>query len=532
MEKIKFSIWFFVAVIALTAAGLVMAGMDGYRARQSTAVLLEQMHRGDQVKHEILFGNGQLLASARAAVVTGDASYYSQYMLWEERFAAGIERAHDVFPAMFRGRSAALHATRKELTGIERHAMGLPAEGNMEEAKGLIFERRVDDLHAAYVRHIERLSLFIKQQLEERLAFERSREHLAYAASLTLLVILLLAGLILLRITRRFQDALVISHGALRQRTAELDNLNRTLDDKVKERTRRLSDALIELQNTHMDLKTAQNQLLQSEKFSAIGQLAAGVAHEINNPIGFINSNLQTLGQYVKHYTQLLGILNKLEKALKDDDKVYVAELVRDWQKTREETNFVFIGNDIGNLINESLEGSEKIRKIVLDLRAFASPDKGTIKEVDLRAIMESMLNIVWNELKYKVTLEKDYGDVPLVTCNPQKIGQVFVNLLMNAAHAIKEKGTVLIRIYTMDGFIYVEVKDSGCGIRPENITKIFDPFFTTKPPGQGVGLGLSLSYDIIKKHGGQITFTSRVGQGTTFTVMMPVTAAGMAAQM
>ena len=178
---------------------------------------------------------------------------------------------------------------------------------------------------------------------------------------------------------------------------------------------------------------------------------------------------------------------------------------------------------DIGNLIKESREGIESMRKIVADLCAFASPDKGTEHSVDLEALMESILSIVWNEIKYKAQLKKYYGAVPSVVCNPQKIGQVFVNLLTNAAHAIHGKGFITIKTYIKDQHVCVDISDTGCGIPPENVTRIFDPFFTTKPVGAGVGLGLSTSYDIVRKQGGNITFSSQVGRGTLFTVTLPI---------
>ena len=292
----------------------------------------------------------------------------------------------------------------------------------------------------------------------------------------------------------------------------------------VRRDHKKLAAALDQLQKAHRELQNAQTQLLQSEKFSAIGQLAAGIAHEINNPLGFINSNLQTLEKYVVHYTRLLGILNKLEKALRDKDQERAAHIVASWEKIRKETDFAFIDDDIGNLLKESREGVRKVSRIILDLRAFASPDKGAMDSVNVEALMESMLNIAWNEIKYKAQLKRDYGDVPLVICNPQKIGQAFVNVLINAAHAIQDKGFITIKTYTKDEYVGIDISDTGCGISPENATKIFDPFFTTKPAGKGVGLGLSISYDIVRKHGGAMTFTSGIGTGTTFTVMLPMT--------
>lgn len=314
-----------------------------------------------------------------------------------------------------------------------------------------------------------------------------------------------------LRNARRSQDALLENNRLLSERTKELEELNHALEAKMEERAK--------------SLITLQTQLLQSEKFSAIGQLAAGVAHEINNPIGFINSNLQTLQKYVIHYTQLLGILNKLEKSLKDKDQKRVAEVVASWEKIRRETNFEFMGGDIDNLLKESMDGAGKIGKIVSDLRTLASPDRGKLVSVNIEALLESMLNIVHNEIKYKAELKLDYGKVPLIVCNPQKIGQVFVNILMNASQAIEGKGVITVKTYTKDEFVGIDITDTGCGIAPDNFTRIFDPLFTTKAPGAGVGLGLCLSYDIVRKHNGTISFNSKLGEGTTFTVMLPLVA-------
>jgi signal transduction histidine kinase len=220
-----------------------------------------------------------------------------------------------------------------------------------------------------------------------------------------------------------------------------------------------------------------------------------------------------------------LGILNKLEKALKDKDKERVAEVVNSWQKIRTETNFSFIDGDVSNLLTESIEGAQKIGRIVNDLRTFASPDRGVMDSVNLEVLLESILNIVWNEIKYKGEVKREYGLVPMVICNPQKVGQVFVNLLINAAQAIKGKGTITVKTYTKGEFVCVDVKDTGCGIAPEHINRVFDPFFTTKVPGEGIGLSLSLSYDIISKQAGDLKFESKLGEGSTFTVMLPLMA-------
>jgi two-component system, NtrC family, sensor kinase len=334
-------------------------------------------------------------------------------------------------------------------------------------------------------------------------------EYLVRSSFIMVLGLLALSWLVILRNARRSQQALIETNQQLLARTKELEELNHHLEDKIQQRTR--------------NLLTLQTQLVHAEKFSAIGQLAAGVAHEINNPIGFINSNLQTLQQYVIHYTRLLGILNKLEKALKDKDQQRASEVVASWEKIRKETNFAFMGGDIDSLLKESMEGAEKIGKIVSDLRTLASPDHGMVDSVNIEALIESMLNIVHNEIKYKAEVKKEYSHLPFIVCNPQKIGQVLVNLLTNAAQAIESKGTITIKTYSVDDHVCIDITDTGHGISPEHSTKIFDPLFTTKSPGTGLGLGLSLSYDIVRKHKGVIKFHSKLGEGTTFTVMLPL---------
>jgi signal transduction histidine kinase len=178
---------------------------------------------------------------------------------------------------------------------------------------------------------------------------------------------------------------------------------------------------------------------------------------------------------------------------------------------------------DTDNLLKDNQGGIERIRKIVKDLRTFARENNDMMDLVKIEEVIDSILSIVHNELKYKADLKKDYGKTPLVRCNTQRMGQVFINLLVNATHAIEDRGVIEIRTYQQDKYLCIDIKDTGKGIPPENLKKIFDPFFTTKPVGQGTGLGLSVSYEIVKKHEGNIKVQSEVGKGTTFTVMLPL---------
>ncbi|MDY6903253.1 MAG: response regulator [Thermodesulfobacteriota bacterium] len=272
-------------------------------------------------------------------------------------------------------------------------------------------------------------------------------------------------------------------------------------------------------------------QMMQSEKMVAIGQLAAGVAHEVNNPVGFVNSNLSTLTEYVQDIARVVekgrSFVNTVASGDTDLHSEEIITRARELQQMDDDLDMDFVLNDIGALLAESREGLDRIKKIVIDLKDFAHPGDEQMVEADINAGLDSTLNVVWNELKYKVSLKKDYGQLPFVKCFPQQLNQVFMNILVNAAHAIEDKGEVTITTQAENNMVVVRISDTGCGIAPENISKIFDPFFTTKEVGKGTGLGMNVAYNIIQNHGGTIDVKSEVGKGTTFEIRVPVSGAG-----
>ncbi len=269
-----------------------------------------------------------------------------------------------------------------------------------------------------------------------------------------------------------------------------------------------------ELSAAYQELKNTQARILQQEKMASIGQLAAGVAHEINNPIGFVKSNLETLGKYAE---KLTAYIQALETHLSPE----AGETLRE---KRRELKIDYIREDLPELVRESIEGTERVARIVQNLKSFSRVDEAEYKEADINACLEDTINIVWNELKYKTTLKKDYGDLPLVKCYPQQLNQVFMNLLVNASQAIEEQGEISITTRVEGDSVVITISDTGCGIPKEKLHRIFEPFFTTKKVGSGTGLGLSITYDIVKKHGGEIAVESEVGKGTTFRVTLPMT--------
>lgn len=258
------------------------------------------------------------------------------------------------------------------------------------------------------------------------------------------------------------------------------------------------------------DLEQVNTQLLQSEKMAAIGQLAAGVAHEINNPIGYVFSNLKTLAGYVNDLLRIIDAAGE------------VASL-QELQALITKLEYGYIREDVQALIGESEEGIERVKTIITALKDFSHIDEEAFRPADLHRGLDSTLNLVNNELKYKAEVVKAYGHLPEVECLPSQINQVALNLLTNAAHAIEGRGCITVRTGQQDDMVWFEVEDTGQGIKAEHLGRLFEPFFTTKPVGEGTGLGLALSFSIVQKHGGRIEATSEEGQGSRFRVWLPI---------
>jgi len=330
---------------------------------------------------------------------------------------------------------------------------------------------------------------------------------------------------------KHLEDSLIDANRDLQtrvdERTQALSQAMRQLEQDIAERReaeRTLQRQYQELQSLHRQLQDTQTQLLQSEKMASIGQLAAGVAHEINNPIGYVQSNLGTLDNYIQ---DMFRIVQACEAARATFDEASPACI--DLDALMRELDLPYLKEDMPALMSESKEGIARVRKIVQDLKDFSRLDSSQDWQfADLEKGLESTLNIAHNEIKYKADVVKEYAGIPSIECLPSQLNQVFMNLMVNAAQAIDDKrGTITLRTGRLgDKEIFVEVADTGKGIPEEVRHKIFDPFFTTKPVGQGTGLGLSLAYGIVKKHHGRFEVESEIGRGTTFRIVLPLSQA------
>lgn len=307
--------------------------------------------------------------------------------------------------------------------------------------------------------------------------------------------------------------------------------INYTDITERKKAEKEIAEANTKLERANRELKEMQSQVIQSEKLASIGQLAAGVAHEMNTPVGFVASNFQTLQSYMNKFLKLFAEYEELAQMVESGDRETRLQRTCEINDLRQKMKIDFVIGDLEELFSDSKEGLERVTSIIQNLRDFSRVDQSEeCAEYDLREGINTTLTVARNEIKYDADIELDLAEVPSIVCHSGQINQVFLNILVNAAQAIKnqegrqEKGLIRVRTYATETHVVCELADNGPGIPQEIISRVFDPFFTTKPPGKGTGLGLSVSYDIVvNKHKGQLSVDSRVGEGTTFTVKLPI---------
>ncbi|MEC8231042.1 MAG: ATP-binding protein [Pseudomonadota bacterium] len=309
-----------------------------------------------------------------------------------------------------------------------------------------------------------------------------------------------------------------------RQRAQDdLKDLNALLEVKVQDRTAQLNQRNVQLENANRDLKETQVQLLQAEKMASVGQLAAGVAHEINNPVGFVSSNISTLCEYVAKYQMLFTQLEVISNTQDEDQQ---RKALTEFKSLLTKHDMTFINDDITDLLNDSKEGLQRVADIVKGLKLFSRVDSDEMQQHSLNDCVRTTLAMVNNQLKYTCNVETHLGNIPNIAMNVGKISQVITNLLINAGQAIEstgQHGTITITTEAVGEFVKLYVKDTGCGIQPCHLDKLFNPFFTTKPEGQGTGLGLSISFGIAQEHGGTLSASSKEGEGSCFELALPL---------
>ena len=311
----------------------------------------------------------------------------------------------------------------------------------------------------------------------------------------------------------------------LSQYSEQLQTMNDDLEQRIVKRTAELETSKDKISESLTALQKTQGQLIQQEKLASIGQLAAGVAHEINNPIGYVGSNINRIDEYFIDLRQIITEIDKILAALPPET---AAIATREVAVIKKRLDFDFIADDFSSVISDCREGIARVKEIVQSLKDFShNVDEKDFSEVDINNAINTTLKVVNNEIKYYCDLELDLKLGTHVSANLGQLHQVISNLVVNASHAMREtgkRGLLSIRTFSDGDFAVIEIEDTGNGIPEEIYTKIFDPFFTTKPIGQGTGLGLNISYDIIvNKHKGDLSFVSKIGAGTVFKIKLPL---------
>jgi signal transduction histidine kinase len=260
--------------------------------------------------------------------------------------------------------------------------------------------------------------------------------------------------------------------------------------------------------------KRVESQLVQNAKMASLGELVAGIAHELNNPLGFIHANLGNLKKFSKKVIGLIDSYDEVDLSGEAREKV---------ESRKKEINYEYLRKRMTEMIERSAVGADRMKKIIQDLKSFSRLDAAEFAEADIHEAIETTLGIMFHEYKNRIEIKREFGTLPLVECYIARLNQVFMNLVVNACHAIEDKGEIRIKTSTENGMARIEISDTGGGIPEDVVNRIFDPFFTTKPVGKGTGLGLSISHGIIKQHKGEISAKSKQGEGTTFTIKIPV---------
>lgn len=326
---------------------------------------------------------------------------------------------------------------------------------------------------------------------------------------------------------QRVRDALRVGAFDYLIKPCELDvltlSIERALERRSLQRTARvykdhLESRNLELANRKKELERLQAQLVHTEKMASLGQLSAGIAHELNNPAGFVYGNMDLLQSYILELTKLFDAYDKV--ALPEDAMLLVGAI-------KAQIGYDRLMGNLNSIISDCREGAQRICDVVKNLRLFSRLDEAALKSIDIHESIDSTIRLLSSYYgNGNVVLRRNYADLPPAICYASQLNQVWMNLLVNAAQAIRDKGEVTIATSLVGDCIAVAISDTGMGIPEHELSRIFDPFFTTKPIGEGTGLGLSISYGIVEQHGGTIAVVSEVGRGTTFTVTIPIRAA------
>ncbi|MBE9060850.1 two-component sensor histidine kinase [cf. Phormidesmis sp. LEGE 11477] len=470
-----------------------------------------------------------LTMSARMAAATGDLSWKDRYDTYEPLLTEAIDYAIELAPNTYAVHAAKINDANLKLVEMENEAFDFVGQGNTERAMGVLFSDYYQSQKEVYGNGIQQWSEGLSAKVSANL--DRYGKGLARSSlfSMVSFWILLIAWIALLLLVNQYIRRRKAAETGLRQAKHQIEVSHRALQLSKSD----LQQKATTLERTLKELKEAQMHMVQSEKMSSLGQLVAGVAHEINNPVNFLSANLVPIHEYAD---SLLTLVSAYQTRYPEPGP--------DIEAAIKEADIDFIKADLPKIVRSMWVGSERIQQIVLSLRNFSRSDEEGLKLADIHEGLENTLLILQHRLvettsQPAITVERNYGDLPSVECYPGLLNQVFMNLLANAVDAIEEaaqarkndyQGRISLHTSSLirEGCDWVEISiaDNGFGIPDEIRSRIFDMFYTTKPVGKGTGMGLSISYSIIiKKHGGDLSCRSISGEGSEFVVAIPAAA-------
>jgi len=493
---------------------------EGFKVRIVTDFQLQQL--SGQISHydEIL------TMSARMAAATGDLSWQERYDAYEPLLSKAIEDTISLAPEVYAPYASQIGDANLRLINMETRAFELTKQNQAREALSVLFSESYKAQKEIYGTGLREWSQVLSEQVSQNLSDYGKDLSLSSAFSMVSFWVLTAAWVVLLKLANQYFHRRAIAEKKLRHAKHQIEVSHQEL--QVSQST--LENQACDLTSALFELQQTQVQIVQSEKMSSLGQLVAGVAHEINNPVNFIHANLEPIDEYT---VDLLSLLSRYEQEHTNPSP--------ELSEQAENVDIEFIKEDMPNIIRSMKVGTNRIRQIVLSLRNFSRSDEQGLKTVDIHEGIESTLLILQHRLKDSsnqppVQVHRDYGELPKVECYPGQLNQVFMNLLANAIDALDDsaeannqsRGEITLKTSTFERareqWVEVSVSDTGGGI-PEDIQPhIFDAFYTTKPVGKGTGMGLSISHTIItKKHEGLLSCRSQRGEGTEFVIQIPV---------